>query len=241
MAFRGLTTLAVVPARGGSKTIPRKNLCRVGGMSLVARAACMAVAIDWIDRGVLSTDDREIAEEGKRHGLEVPFMRPAELAGDTATSVDMWRHAWLESEKYYGMRFDISLLLEPTSPLRRPGDIEETAAALLEGNYRAAATVSRTPAHYTPHKCLTLSQEGTIGFYLEDGARFSLRQKIPAFYHRNGVCYAVRRETLVERGHILEEDCRAVILDRPLVNIDDPFDLALAEFLLEREEARSGD
>lgn len=239
MAYQGMTVLVVVPARGGSKSIPRKNICRVGGKSLVARAAGVARALSWVDRAVLSTDDEDIAREGRAHGLEVPFMRPEALAGDLASSVDMWRHAWLAAEDHYGLEFDLSILLEPTSPLRRAEDVERTVAVLVEGGHPAAATVSVAPAHFTPHKCLTVDQEGRIGFFLQDGARFSTRQNIPeTFYYRNGVCYAVRRETVVEKGRIIEEDCAAVVIHRPLVNIDEPFDLELAEFLLQRESRK---
>ena len=240
MAYRGLKVLAVVPARGGSKSIPRKNLRQVSGLSLVARAAQAARDLPWIDRAILSTDDEEIKQEGLRHGLEVPFMRPDDLAGDLSTSAEMWRHAWLTAEKHYGLLFDISILLEPTSPLRRPEDIERTVVTLLDGNHQAAATISKAPAHFTPHKCLTVDSHGHIGFYLKDGASFSLRQKIPTYYYRNGVCYAVRRETMIKTGYILEKDCAAVILDRPLVNIDEPFDLGLAEFLMNRANKEQG-
>lgn len=234
MTFEGFKVLAVVPARGGSKSIPRKNLCKVKGVSLVGRAAETAIALSWIDHVVLSTDDEEIAEEGRKHGIDVPFMRPDELAGDMASSIDMWRHAWLTSEDHYGCRFDISLLLEPTSPLRRPEDIETTVKALLSGDHLAAATVSPAPAHFTPHKCLTVDDQGLIGFYLKDGANYSIRQKIPAYYFRNGICYAVKRETVVDMGKIIEERCSAVVIDRPIVNIDEPFELELAEFIMER-------
>lgn len=237
MAYKGLNVLAVVPARGGSKSIPRKNLCRVGGVSLVGRAANTALSLPWIDRAVLSTDDMEIAEEGKKSGLEVPFMRPDELAADMSTSVDMWRYTWLAAEDHYKMRFDISILLEPTSPLRLPEDITRTVDALLDGDQHAAATVSPAPAHFTPHKCLTVDTDGNVGFYLENGAEYSIRQKIPSYYFRNGVCYAVKRDTVVEKGQILEDQCAAVIIDRPLVNIDEPFDLELAEFLMNRDNS----
>lgn len=239
MAYKGLRVLAVVPARGGSKSIPRKNLHEVGGISLVGRAGQIACSLSWIDKAILSTDDKEIAEEGLLFGLEVPFIRPVELASDFATSVDMWKHAWLNAEKHYGMRFDISTLLEPTSPLRREEDIVRTVSALLGGDHLAAATVSKAPAHFTPHKCLTVDSRGCIGFYLEEGARFSIRQKIPTYYFRNGVCYAVKRETLIDKGLILEEGCAAVVIDRPLVNIDEPFDLELAEFLIKRDSSDS--
>ena len=234
MSWNGLSVLGVVPARGGSKSIPRKNLCVVGGRSLLARAAHVAQQLEWLDARVLSTDDEEIAAEGRKHGLEVPFMRPDSLSGDTATSVDMWRHAWLQSEQHYGQRFDASVLLEPTSPLRTKEDVEHTIGTLVEKRCGAVATVSPTPAHFTPHKMLTVSSEGSIGFYLEGGARYALRQGIPANYHRNGLCYAVTRQHLVEEGLILERNAAAVIIERPVVNIDEPFELELAEWLLSR-------
>jgi CMP-N-acetylneuraminic acid synthetase len=225
----------VIPARGGSKGIPRKNLREIGGLSLVARAAAAAAALPAIDSRVLSTDDPEIADEGRRHGLDVPFMRPAELSSDTAGSADMWRHAWLAAEGHYGQRFEVSVLLEPTSPLRRPADIERTLAALLDSGLGAATTVSATPAHYTPHKTLTLDGAGRLGFFLEAGARHSRRQSVPQYYHRNGLCYAATREQLVDRGWIIDENAVAVVIERPVVNIDEPFELELAEWLLQRE------
>ena len=161
-------------------------------------------------------------------------MRPPELSGDTATSVDMWRHAWLAAEAHYGKRFDLSVLLEPTSPLRRPEDVERTLRALIDAGAPAAATVSPTPAHYTPHKTLKINDKGEIEFYLEGGAKHSLRQGIPAYYHRNGLCYAVTRDHLVNEGCIIDRGAVAVVVDRHVVNIDDMFELELAEWLLQR-------
>jgi CMP-N-acetylneuraminic acid synthetase len=239
MTRNGLSVLAVVPARGGSKSIPRKNLCLVGGMSLLARAARVARELEWLDARVLSTDDDEMAEEGRRNGLDVPFRRPDSLAGDTSTSADMWRHAWLQSEEHYQKQFDVSVLLEPTSPLRTPDDVDRTVRTLLEKQCGGVATVSPTPAHFTPQKMLTVSGDGTIEFYVEGGSRYSLRQSIPKYYHRNGLCYAVTRRHLVEEGLILERNAAAVIVERPVVNIDDPFELELAEWLLSRESSQA--
>jgi CMP-N-acetylneuraminic acid synthetase len=230
------TILAVVPARGGSKSIPRKNLQLMGGVSLVARAARVVVALPFFDAALISTDDAEIAAEAKAHGLDAPFMRPPELSSDTATSVDMWRHAWLAAEEHYGKRFDLSVLLEPTSPLRRPEDVERTLHALIDAGAPAAATVSRMPAHYSPHKTLKINDKGEICFYLESGAKHSLRQGIPAYYHRNGLCYAVTRDHLVDEGCIIDRGAVAVVIDRHVVNIDEMFELELAEWLLEREK-----
>jgi CMP-N,N'-diacetyllegionaminic acid synthase len=233
--IEGHAVLAVVPARGGSKSIPRKNLKEIGGISLVGRAAMVARALPWIDAALISTDDRDILAEAERYGLDTPFLRPDDLSGDQAGSADMWRHAWIAAEKHYGRQFDISVLLEPTSPMRRPEDVDRTVRTLIETGAPAAATVSRTPAHFTPHKTLTLNEGGTIGFYLSDGARHSLRQGIPAYYHRNGLCYAVTRSHLVDHGRIIDRDAQAVVIERHVVNIDDPFELELAEWLLNRE------
>ena len=235
--FDGRTVLAVVPARGGSKGIPKKNLREVGGVSLVGRAGDLARSLRWLDAAVLSTDDPEIAEEGKRHGLDAPFLRPADLSGDLAGSHGVWRHAWLAAEDHYGKRFDLSILLEPTSPLRRGEDVTATVKTLLGGRHKSAATVSPAPAHFTPHKCLTVAG-GRIGFYHPQGAQHATRQTIPTYYFRNGVCYALMRDTLMQEDAIIGDDCAAVIIDRPIVNIDDPFDLELAEFVLQRERKR---
>ncbi len=236
-----LSVLAVIPARGGSKGIPGKNLKLIGGLSLVGRAARLAASQNWIDQVIVSTDDAEIASEAVRQGAEAPFMRPATLAGDAASSDDMWRHAWESAEDHYGRRFDISILLEPTSPLRQPHDLSATMEALLDGNHAAAATVSPTPAHFSPHKTLTVGGDGRIGFWAEDGAAYSRRQNVPDLYHRNGLCYALRREPFLDGAPILGQDCAAVPVDRPVVNIDEPFELELAEWLLERQQRATPD
>ena len=184
---------------------------------------------------MISTDDARIAAEAGRYGIDAPFLRPAHLATDTATSADMWRHAWLAAEAHYAMRFDVSLLLEPTSPLRCEGDLAATMEALVGGRHRSAATVSPTPAHFTPHKTLTVDDNGRVGFYRADGAAFATRQRIPSYFHRNGLCYAATRATLVDDGEIIGDDCVAVVVDRPVVNIDDAFELELAEWLLSRD------
>lgn len=133
------------------------------------------------------------------------------------------------------MRFEISILLEPTSPLRRVEDVMLTVQTLVDSGRKAAATLSRTPAHFTPQKTLKLDDCGNLKPYLPVG-RTALRQDIPDYFHCNGICYALRRATLVDEGHIMEEDCIAVVINRPLVNIDDPFELELAEWMLEQEK-----
>ena len=172
------------------------------------------------------------------YGLDGFFSRPHYLATDDATSHHVWKHAFHVAEEHYKETFTISILLEPTSPLRRVSDLFETVLKVASGGYSAAITVSPTPASYTPHKTLELNQDGILKFYREDGKNFSLRQKIPQYYHRNGVCYAAKRETLLDEklNTIIESDCAGVVIDQPVVNIDEPIDLEYAAWLLSRRE-----
>lgn len=235
MAIRGLRVFALIPARGGSKGIPRKNLKTIGGKSLVEIAGSVALSVSCIDRVVLSSEDAEIAAVARAAGIDVPFLRPLDLASDTAKSIDVWRHAWLAIEAEEGEKYDLGVLLEPTSPLRRASDIQMTIERLLDTGAKAATTVSPTPGPFTPHKTLQIDADDRVKFFLPDGARFSRRQDIPSFFHRNGVCYVARRKTIVEDGTIVEADCAPVVMNRPLANIDDPIDLEFAEFLIARE------
>lgn len=235
MAIGDHRVLAVVPARGGSKGIPRKNLVEVGGRTLIARAAEVANACPSIDLAVISTDDPDMAEEGRRHGLAFTGLRPPHLSGDTAASIDVWQHVWAETEAQTGEVFDISVLLEPTSPLRTSDDVERVLQVLVSGHHRAAATVSPTPAHYTPHKTLIVDDQGRLSSLLPRELSPALRQSIPAQVHRNGICYAAWKQTIFEDRTIVEVDCAAVVIERPVVNIDDPFEIELAEWLLARE------
>jgi CMP-N-acetylneuraminic acid synthetase len=231
MSYKGYNVLAVIPARGGSKGIPRKNLCKAGGISLVARAVKFTKALMWIDRVVLSTDDREIAEEGRKYGAEVPFLRPLELAGDTSKSVDVWRHALIEAEKYYNTTFDISILLEPTSPFREPRHVEEVVKKLVDGDYNSVLTVSETDSKSHPLKQMVI-KDNHVGYYDDAGKDIIVRQRLTPVYHRNGVAYAVTRKCLVEQKTIIGSNASAVIIDEPLVNIDTEQDLKRAQFLL---------
>lgn len=240
MAYREFAVLAVVPARGGSKSISRKNLARIGGRSLIEWAALAIAGSATIDAALLTTDDIEMAIEGRRSGLAVPFMRPAELAGDTVRAAPVWQHAWLAGEAHFARRFQVSVLIEPTSPLRRAEDIDAVVARLVDGGHESAATVSRTPSHHAPEKQLVMGDRGEVRFHVADGARYTVRQNIPIYYHRNGLCYAARRDTVVDRCIIFENDCGAVVTARPVVDINEPLDLVLSEVLMRRDDVLSG-
>jgi len=227
---RGLTVLAVIPARGGSKGIPRKNMMKLAGTTLVGHAAQVALSISWLDHIVLSTDDEELASEGVAQGLEI-IHRPAALATDEASSVDVWRHAWLASEGARGEEFELGVLLQPTSPLRSADDVTASVDLLIEAERDSVISVSPTPSHFAPEKLIILDPEGGAGAYLGEGF-IATRQAIPDYFFLNGYCYAARRRRIVEERRILGPNVGAHVIDRQVVNIDDPFDLDLAEWLL---------
>jgi len=232
--FAGRKILAVVPARGGSKGIPRKNLTKVGDSSLLERVAAIVRAITWIDEAVLSTDDEEIARVGADSGLKV-VRRPDELATDLASSTDVWRHAWLEAEGDAGGLFDLGVLLQPTSPLRTTADVMACVQLLIDEDRDVVISISPTPSHFTPEKTVTINDRNGLIPYLDEGFT-SLRQEIRPYYFVNGYCYAAVRHRIVDEMAIHGTNVGAVIVDRPVVNIDDAFDLEVAEWLLRREQ-----
>ena len=232
MSFKNKNILAVIPARGGSKGILRKNLRHIHGKSLISHAADCVNQLNWIDAVVLSSDDEEICQHARQENIDVPFTRPPELSTDDAKSIDVWKHAWLYCEEHYNKTFDISILLEPTSPMRTAQDITNAVNLLIDKKVFSVASVSKTPGHYTPHKTLKISPTGFIDTYLEGGIKFSIRQHIPDYYHRNGICYATTRESLIEKHNLMEQQCIPLVIERPVVNIDEEIDLKLAEVLL---------
>ena len=232
MSVAGARVFALVPARGGSRGVPRKNLADLAGRTLLAHVAAVIDELGWLDAALLSTDDEEIAAEGRRVGLDVPFLRPAELATDDARIVGTWAHAWRFLEERDGVTYDASVLLEPSCPLRRAEDVTRTVEALLGGDHAAAATISRTPSRWNAYKAVRRGEDGVLRPVLGDAGLEPIRQRTPEHHHRNGACYAVRRATLLEHGHVFEEDCVGVPVDRELVNIDEPADLAYARWLV---------
>jgi len=229
----GLRVLAVVPARSGSKGIADKNMCEIGGRTLIAIAGDCLAELAWIDRRVISTDSDRYAEEGQRHGLTAPFRRPDELSSDRATAIDAMRHALHECERIWNERYDVFVLVEPTSPFRLPADIEQTVNGMVQGEFDSAICVS--PANSKAHPLKMLERSGDrLGFYDPAAATITARQQLEQLYVRNGACYAIRRDVLLKEDNLINDNTYASVVRRELVNIDEPIDLEWAEFLLHR-------
>jgi CMP-N-acetylneuraminic acid synthetase len=237
----GRSVLAVVPARRGSVGIPDKNLRTLAGRTLIGWAGATLADCPFVDRRILSTDSETYAEEGGRWGLEVPFLRPAELSTATATAVDVLRHAVVASEAAFDRSFDLVLVVEPTSPLRTPDDVRRVAMLLAGSDADSAVSVSPIDAKCHPWKVLRVDDAGRLTYWCEEGRGIANRAELPGgLVIRNGLCYAVTRRCLMEQGRVIGERTLADVVRRPVANIDEPLDLEWAEFLLQRQRAPDG-
>jgi CMP-N-acetylneuraminic acid synthetase len=224
--------LGIVTARGGSKGIPHKNIVPIAGRPLLAYTAQAALASRALTRTVLSTDDEAIAEAGRACGLDVPFMRPPELARDDTPTIPVLQDV-VRSLEAQGERYDAILTLQPTNPLRLPSDIDG-AADLLErtGADSVISFVDTGERHPARMKFIDPDGRVTDPPFAEafEGQR---RQDLQRLFLRDGSIYLTRRDVLMERGSLKGDDCRAWLMpeDRSC-NVDTPFDLFLVEQLL---------
>lgn len=232
--FEGRRILTVVPARGGSKGIPLKNLREICGLSLVARAGMTAARIDAIDRSVVSTDHQGIAEAAEQVGLSAPFRRPESLSGDRIGDWDVLHNALLEMEALDAATYDIVVMLQPTSPGRRAEHVMETLRVLVEGQFDAVWSVSQTDSKGHPLKQLLVAPDRCLDYCDSLGSSIIARQQLQPVYHRNGIAYAITRECLVTQKTIKGARTGAVVIEGLMPNIDTEIDLEWAEFIFHR-------
>jgi len=238
--LEGKQILAVVPARSGSKGIPNKNMQLLKGISLIGRAGLTLSRLPFIDAKVISTDSEQYADEGRRYGLAVPCLRPERLSTDAAGAVETMQHMLVAAERHYATSYDIVLIVEPTSPMRTSEDIAQTTRRLIETGADSVVTVSRLASKGHPLKLLQV-EDDRLRFFQSEGRHIQSRQALTGdFFWRNGVCYALTRACLMEKGMIFTDYTVAEIISHPVVNIDDALDLAWAEFLFDRQAEIGG-
>jgi CMP-N-acetylneuraminic acid synthetase len=223
---------AFIFARGGSKGLPRKNIRPLGGKPLIGHAIATARASQYISRVIVSTDDEEIAEVAQEHGGEVPSLRPAELAGDTAAEWLAWRHAITELA---GGPFDTFVSVPPTAPLRDVSDVDACIEALHGGDCDIAVTA--TEAHRSPYfNMITRAADGAAALVIPPPpGTVTRRQDAPAVYDMTTVAYAAKPEFILRESGIFAGRVKAVLVpvERAL-DIDTLLDFEFAEFLLSR-------
>jgi CMP-N,N'-diacetyllegionaminic acid synthase len=223
--------LAIIPCRGGSKGVPRKNLAIVNGLSLTARAILFSQESGLFDLIHVSTDDEEIASEAKKYGSPVLFLRSSSASSDSSSSTDVIREVHqvlLEQNK----NFESIALLEPTSPMRTTALVRKTIEAIEGSDYDAALTLSPISVNYHPDKQFSVSQDGEASFFTNNGREIKSRQQLSTTYIRNGFCYAIRGESIERGADIFGSKLLAVVCDIPYVNIDSSEDLELCRMLL---------
>ncbi|MEZ5401924.1 MAG: acylneuraminate cytidylyltransferase family protein [Bryobacteraceae bacterium] len=228
-----MRVLGIVTARGGSKGIPRKNITPLLGKPLLAWTAEAALAAGSVSRVVLSTDDEEIARVGREWGLEAPFLRPEHLAQDDTPTVPVLQDV-VERLEAAGDRFDAILTLQPTNPLRQASDIDG-AVALLERTGADSVISFFDVGERHPARMKYIGEDSRV-IEPEFAERFEgmPRQKLPPIYLREGSIYLTRRDVLMNQSSLKGKDCRAWIVPRERAcNIDEPFDLKLAAFLMQ--------
>ncbi|MFL5733354.1 MAG: cytidylyltransferase domain-containing protein [Chloroflexia bacterium] len=228
----GMRVLGLVPARGGSKGVPGKNIRLLAGKPLLQYTAEAALAASRLSRVILSTENEEIAEVGRRCGLEVPFMRPTALAADDTPTLPVVQDALrkLEAE---GDAFDAVLILQPTTPLRRPEDIDG-AIELLERTGADSVISFVDVGEKHPARMKFIDEEGRVTDppFSErfEGQR---RQDLPTLYLREGSIYLTRTRVIMEQNSVKGSDCRAwIVPSERTCNIDTEFDFFIAEQLL---------
>ena len=227
-----MQVLGVIPARGGSKGVPNKNLREVAGRPLLAYTVEAARASRRLMRTVLSTDDPAIAAAGRAFGVDVPFMRPPELAADSSPMLPVLQHATREMAAG-GFAADAVVLLQPTSPLRRAEHIDAAIEMLETTGADAVVSVIDVPHHFNPASVLRLEGDRLRPFL--DGPLVLRRQDKPRVYARNGPAVLAVRVSQLDRGDLYGGDTRALLMAaEDSLDIDGLWDLELLEFILSR-------
>jgi CMP-N,N'-diacetyllegionaminic acid synthase len=232
--------LGVIPARGGSKGIPRKNLAPLDGRPLIAHTCDAARHSRRLTRALVSTDDPEIAAAARSFGVDAPFLRPAHLAADETPMVDVLVDlvATLQQEERYTP--DVIVLLQPTSPFRRAEHVDAAIALLEISGADSVVTVIPVPHQFTPLSLMRL--DGDRLRPAVDGDAPLRRQDKPRLFARNGpAVVAVRTAVLMAQRTLYGPDTRGLVMSREdSLDVDDGLDLEMAELLMAARAAKQG-
>lgn len=226
-----MEVLAIIPARGGSKGIPRKNVVELLGRPLLWWSVRSALDAETVTRTVLSTDDAQMADVGREAGAEVPFLRPAELAGDDVLDLPVFEHVLTTLARTEGYRPDLVVHLRPTSPLRPPGLVDEGVRTLAADPAADSLRAVTVPAN-NPFKMWRIV-DGVLVPLVDSGIPEQYnqpRQALPAAYWQTGTLDVMRPATILEQHSMTGRRILPMVIDPELaVDIDDPVSLAVAE------------
>ncbi|MGI8402104.1 MAG: cytidylyltransferase domain-containing protein [Gemmatimonadaceae bacterium] len=223
-----MRVLGLIPARGGSKGIPRKNIRTLGGKPLLQWTAEAALASRTLTKVVLSTEDDAIAAVGRNCGLTVPFRRPIELAGDDTPTLDVIQHA-IHALDELGDPFDAVCLLQPTSPFRKTSEIDACVDMFLASDADAVLSVRRVPTEYKPHWVYFRLPDGSLRLSTGEPQPIPRRQLLPAAFHRDGSLYVTRRHVIMDLNSLYGMRVLGYEGSESAINIDSETDWDRAE------------
>lgn len=230
--------LGIIPARGGSKRLLGKNLKLLGGKPLVVWAIENSLRSNMLDKIIVSSDSQEILDISEQYNNEkVIFLkRPDEISGDRSQAIEYINHS-VSYLKEMGEEYDLVVLIQPTSPLTLPLDIDNTIKLLIDSNSDSAVSVVKQAHDINPLKMKILKGDLLIPFIEDEKGRMS-EDEMPDIYVRNGSVYVSTIE-LIESGRIIGDDCRGYVMPRERsVDINDEFDLDFAEYLFTKQNIR---
>ena len=229
--FKGKKYLAIIPARGGSKRLPGKNILKLIDKPLIAWTIDAAMKSEYIDDVVVTTDNEEVARIAKIYGASVPFMRPVELATDEAKSIDVVIHA-IQCLKSMNSEFDYIVLLQPTSPLRNEYHIDRAIEHIVEKNVDSVISVCE--AEHSPLWSNVIPENGDMSHFLSDEIKNERGQDLPVYYRLNGAIYIADCTRLFEEHtFFLSSDvCSFVMESESSIDIDNQMDFYFADYLL---------
>lgn len=233
MSIRG-GLLAVIPARGGSKGLPGKNIRPFAGLPLIAHSILLAKMCREIDRVIVSTDALEIASVSRQFGAEVPFIRPAELAQDETPIWQVLQHALARVEEQDGVRYDAFLFLDPTSPAREPADITG-ALRRLQDTPSADGIIGVSRPDFNPIWHCVMERDGWMVDLMGNGAGYEHRQEVPPVYRINGSLYIWRAEFMRTHHQAWRKTGKHLLYEIPefrAMSIDTAHDFERAELLV---------
>ena len=224
--------LGVIPARGGSKGVKNKNITLLNGKPLIAYTIDAAKKSKLLTHAVVSTDNTVIASVAKKYGGDVPFMRPSNLATDSAPSAPVVAHALQFMEEHHGLTYDAIMLLQPTTPLRLASDIDRAIELWLNSDSDSLVSVVNVGAEH-PLRMKRIVGERLVNYIDQGMEDMRPRQELPAVYIRNGAIYLTSRELFVATKSLVGEDVVPYIMpEERSVNIDASKDLFYADYLL---------
>jgi len=230
--------LTIIPARGGSKGVPRKNIRELGGKPLIAYTIEAAIGSSFIDRFIVSTDDEEVAEISRRWGAEVPFLRPAEFASDTAKAIEVVKHALLEMEKLDNCEYKVIVYLEPPAPFKTSKDIDTCIEFFFK--YNPASVISVNEANqFHPILMKKIEDNHLKPIWKNEPEGVPRQMYSPTAYMRNGAVYVLKKENILNDVFYGDPVVPYIMPDERSICIDSMLDWYAAEAMI-RSKSNTG-